>query len=92
MFVRPSSAANVGGDGELLGDELAGLRRADRSALEIADDVGLGCGQGAPGAFGETCSDYAQCFEVWGASLGHLRVVDRGQLRIELAGGVGGLD
>jgi hypothetical protein len=43
-------------------------------------------------AFGESGDDYAQCFEVRCAAFGHLHVVDRGQLRIELAGGVGGLD
>jgi hypothetical protein len=92
QFVGPSSAPNVGRDGELLGDEFAGLLGADRPALKITDGVGFCSGEGEPRAFGEASGNHAQGFEVRCSSLGHLRVVDRGQLRIELAGGVGGLD
>jgi DNA-binding CsgD family transcriptional regulator len=65
---------------------------AGRRPVEIADRVGVAAGKGQPGAFGETGRHHAQCREVGGAAFGHLRVVDRGELRVDLPGGVRGLD
>jgi hypothetical protein len=76
----------------VLGDEVLGLLMGDRLSVEVADDLWLAAGQGQPGPLGESGGDHAQGLAVGGATLGHLGVVDRGELRVELAGGVGGLD
>jgi hypothetical protein len=92
LFLGAAAAAYGGWHGELLIDERARFGGGDGAILQVADRVGLAAGEGEPGPFGEAGRDDAEGFEVVGAALGHLCVVDRGELRVELAGGVRGLD
>jgi len=83
--------ADLVGDGEILRDDLFGLFRGDRCAVDIADDVRHLPVHDGPRPFG--CSgDDAQRVKVLGAAFHHLRVVDPRQLRVLFTGIVGGPD
>jgi hypothetical protein len=58
----------------------------------VADLIGGAAVQGRPGSFGEVPGDDAAGLEVGGAALGHLHVVDPGELGVLAAGGVGGAE
>ena len=62
---------------------------ADGAAVDVADDVGLAALHDEQGSFGEAGGDHAQRFGVVGSSLDDLAVIDRGELRVDPAGGLG---
>jgi len=68
------------------------LAWCDWVAVVVADHIGGAAVEHGPGPFGEVPGDDAAGFEVGGAPLGHLQVVDPGELGVLPAGGVGGAE
>src|SRR6185437_12966685 len=80
--------ADLFGHGPAVGDDLLRLGGGDRVALVVADLIGGAAVQDRPGAFSEVPGDDAAGLQVSGAALGHLHVVDPGELGVLAAGGV----
>ena len=78
--------ADLGWHGPVLGDDRLGLGRGDRPAVGVADDVGGAAAHDGPGPLGQAGRDDAQRAEMVLAALGHLLVVDAGELGVLLAG------
>jgi len=76
----------------VFGDDRLGLGRCNGFAGGVADDVGHAAVHDRPAPFGQPAGDDAQGLDVLGAPFHHLLVVDLGELRVLLAGVVGGAD
>src|SRR6266540_4312481 len=87
-----SPAADLLGHGPVLGDDLLGLGRGDRCAVDIADHIRHPPVHDRPGPLGQVGGDHADRAEVVLAALDHLHVVEAGELGVLAAGGVGGAD
>jgi hypothetical protein len=84
--------ADLFGDGPVVRDDLLGLFGSDRSAVGVAEHAGHPSVHDRPSPFGEVGGDHADPAEMVFAAFDHLEVVDAGQLRVDLAGVVGGAD
>jgi hypothetical protein len=84
--------ADVFGDLVFRRDDLPGFRDAHRTSVDVADHVGLTASHHRICSCGESRSDDAECFGVVCAPLDHVSPIHRGELRVDLACGVGRLD
>src|SRR3974390_731676 len=84
--------ADLGWHGPVFGDDRLGCRGGDGPAVGVADDVGGAAAHHGPGPLGEAGGDDAERAEMVLAALGHLLVVDAGELGVLPAGVAGGAD